>query len=59
MAPINECMKKGVFEWSTAAQKAFEDIKQKLCQAPILLYQTLEIYLSRSVIQVELGYELS
>jgi len=29
MAPI-------AFEWTKATQKAFEDVKQKLCQAPVL-----------------------
>jgi len=27
MAPITECKSKGVFEWSKAAQKAYEEIK--------------------------------
>ena len=36
MALITECLKKGVFEWTTVAQRAFEEVKQKLCQAPIL-----------------------
>ena len=36
MALITECLKKGAFEWTKAAQKAFEEVKQKLCQAPIL-----------------------
>jgi len=29
-------MKKGVFEWMKATQRALEEIKQKLCQASIL-----------------------
>jgi len=29
-------MKKGGFQWFKAVHKAFEDIKQKLCQAAIL-----------------------
>ena len=35
LAPITKCLKKGTFEWTKAAQNAFELIKQKLCQAPI------------------------
>jgi len=31
MASITESKKKGVREWSKATQKAFEEIKQKLC----------------------------
>ena len=36
VAPVTECLKKSAFEWTKAAQKAFEEVKQKLCQAPIL-----------------------
>ena len=36
MAPITECLKKGSFEWTKAAQKAFGEVKQELCQALVL-----------------------
>ena len=36
MAPITECLKGRSFEWTKAAQRAFEEVKQKLCQAPVL-----------------------
>jgi len=36
IAPITKFMKKGVFEWTKATQRALEEIKQKLCQASIL-----------------------
>jgi len=36
MAPITECLKRGSFEWTKAAQRAFKEVKQKLCQDPVL-----------------------
>ncbi|XP_057543823.1 uncharacterized protein LOC130823208 [Amaranthus tricolor] len=36
MAPITECTKKGSFEWTPQAQKAFEEVKEKMCNTPIL-----------------------
>jgi len=27
MAPITECLKRGAFEWTKAAQRAFEEVK--------------------------------
>jgi len=36
MAPITECMKKGIFEWTKATHDAFEKLKTKLCEASVL-----------------------
>lgn len=36
MAPMTELLKKADFNWSFAAQTAFDDIKKRLCSAPIL-----------------------
>jgi len=36
MIPITECMKKGSFESTKAAHVAFEKLKAKLCEAPVL-----------------------
>jgi len=36
MGPITECLKKGAFEWTKTVQRAFEAVKHKLCEAPIL-----------------------
>jgi len=36
IAPITEFIKKRAFELSKVAQKAFEDIKQRLCKALVL-----------------------
>jgi len=42
MAPLTECMKKGVFEWTKVTQRYFERIKQKLCQVTILALPNFE-----------------
>ena len=36
MAPIIECSERGSFKWTKATRRAFEKVKQKLCQAPVL-----------------------
>ncbi|RVW70926.1 Retrovirus-related Pol polyprotein from transposon 297 [Vitis vinifera] len=36
MAPITECMKPDLFIWTKAANKAFEEIKSKMVNPPIL-----------------------
>ena len=42
LAPITECLKGGSFEWTQAAQRAFEKVKQRLCQAPVLALPNFE-----------------
>ena len=36
MAPITDCMKRGEFNWSPAATKAFQEIKAKMAEAPVM-----------------------
>jgi len=42
VAPLIECMKKGTFEWTKAAQRALESIKGRLCSARILALPNFE-----------------
>jgi hypothetical protein len=36
MAPITDCMKQGEFTWSTAATRAFGEVKKKMTEAPVM-----------------------
>ncbi|KAI0507969.1 hypothetical protein KFK09_014099 [Dendrobium nobile] len=36
IAPITDCLKKGIFRWTPEAEKTFQIIKMKMSQAPIL-----------------------
>jgi hypothetical protein len=36
MAPITDCMKQGEFKWSKAATRAFEEVKRKMTEAPVM-----------------------
>jgi len=42
MASITECLKRGTFEWTKAAQRASEEVKQKLDQALVLALSNFE-----------------
>ena len=36
MSPITDCMKQGEFVWTKAAAKAFNEVKQKMTEAPVM-----------------------
>ena len=36
MSPITDCMKQGEFVWTKATAKAFNEVKQKMTEAPIM-----------------------
>ena len=36
MAPITDCVKQGEFQWSNATGKAFQEIKKKMTEAPVM-----------------------
>ena len=36
MSPITDCMKQGKFVWTKVATKAFNEVKQKMTEAPVM-----------------------
>ena len=36
MSPITDCMKQGEFVWTKATAKAFNEINQKMIEAPVM-----------------------
>ncbi|KAI0519614.1 hypothetical protein KFK09_007065 [Dendrobium nobile] len=36
VSPITDCLKKGDFHWTLAATRAFDEIKQKMVEAPVM-----------------------
>ena len=36
VSPITDCLKKGEFQWTNAATKAFGEIKKKMTEAPVM-----------------------
>lgn len=56
-APMNELTKKVPFKWGLAQEKAFQELKDKLTTAPLLLYPTLIRLLKLNVMQVVLVLE--
>eukprot|EP01018_Ginkgo_biloba_P014195 Gb_17747 [translate_table: standard] len=35
-APMTECLRKKLFQWTTAVQRSFEQLKKKMSEAPVL-----------------------
>ena len=42
MSPINECLKNSSFTWTKSAQRAFEQIKNHMTEAPVLVLPDFE-----------------
>ena len=36
MSPITDCMKQGEFVWTKAVAKAFNEVKKKMTEAPVM-----------------------
>ena len=55
--PLNELTKKGVaFQWGEPQEKAFQELKKRLSEAPYLCSRISLKPLRLNVMQVRLGY---
>ena len=36
MSPITDCLKQGEFKWSKGDNRAFEEVKKKMTEAPVM-----------------------
>ena len=58
-APLTTLTKKDAFSWNPEATKAFEQLKEVMCKAPVLTTPTSQKYLLWNVMPQEMELVLS